>query len=307
MQQPGERHFRKRLAAPPGDVVQVADLLQARVRQNVRVQEPAIVRDPAVGGNAVEIPVRQQSLRERREGDQPFAEAVGRLLQPVALHRAVEDVVAVLVDDERHMHLGEDGARLFERRAVVVRQSHVQRLAAVHRGRQRAHGLLQRRGRIHAVVVEDVDVVEAEAFQALVERGEQVFAAAEVAVWPLPHLVAGFGADDELVAVVAEVFAQQTATVLFRGSRFRPVVVGEVEMRDAVVERGEHDTTHGVVWRGVAEIMPESQRDGRQLESAVARMVVGHGVVAFRRRRVYGGWFEQDSSLSCSPDGVTAR
>ena len=35
----------------------------------------------------------------------PFAKTVRGLLEPIAFHGAVEDVVTVLVDDERHMHL----------------------------------------------------------------------------------------------------------------------------------------------------------------------------------------------------------
>ena len=66
------------------------------------------------------------------------------LLQSVAFHGAVEDVVAVLVDDERHMQFVQDGGGLFERRAVVVGQAHVERLAAVYRGGQCAHGLFER-------------------------------------------------------------------------------------------------------------------------------------------------------------------
>ena len=108
-------------------------------------------------------------------------------------------------------------------------------------------------------MVENVDVVEAETFEALIERGEQIFAAAEIAIGAEPHFVAGFGADDQFVAMMMEIFVQQTAAVLLGAARFGTVIVGEVEMRDAVVECGEHNVTHGGVWRNIAEIMPKTE------------------------------------------------
>ena len=159
-------------------------------------------------------------------------------------------------------------------------------------------------------MVEDVHVVETEAFEALVERGEQVFAASEVAVGAEPHLVAGLGADDEFVAVMVEILVQQSSAVLFGRAGFRAVVVGQIEVGHAVVECGEHDLPHGVVWGDVAEVVPEAEGDGRQFQAACAHVVVGHAVIACRRWRVDGGWFEQGSSLKkrgCSPRCVARR
>ena len=129
-------------------------------------------------------------------------------------------------------------------------------------------------------MVENVDVVEAETFEALIERGEQIFAAAEIAIGAEPHFVAGFGADDQFVAMMMEIFVQQTAAVLLGAARFGTVIVGEVEMRDAVVECGEHDVAHGGVWRNIAEIMPKTERNRWKFQTARAHMVVGHGVVS---------------------------
>ena len=280
MQQPGERHFGKRLTTFGGNVVQVADLLQAFRCQRAFLEEAAVMCDAAVCGHAVEIAVREQALLERRECDEAFAELFCGFLQAVAFHSAVENVVAVLVDDERHVQLIEDCGGLFERRAVVVAQAHVQRFAALHGGCQRAHGFFERRGGIHVVMVENVDVVKAETFEALIEGGEQIFAAAEIAVGAEPHFVAGFGADDQFVTMMMEIFVQETAAVLFRAARFGAVIVGEVEMRDAVVECGEHDVAHGGVWRNIAEIMPKTERNRWKFQTARTHMVVGHGVVS---------------------------
>ena len=66
---------------------------------------------PTVRGDAVEIPVGQQTLRERAERDETLAQVLGGVLEPVALDGAVEDVVFVLVDDERHVQFIEDRRR----------------------------------------------------------------------------------------------------------------------------------------------------------------------------------------------------
>lgn len=113
MQQPRQGHFGQRLAAHGGDVVQVVNLLELALGQRVGVQETAVGGDAAVGGDlAVEVAVGQQSLIERGERDQPQTQPLRGLLEAVAFHGAVEDVVAVLVDDERHMQLIEDRGRL---------------------------------------------------------------------------------------------------------------------------------------------------------------------------------------------------
>ena len=125
--------------------------------------------DSAVRRNAVQIPVGQQSLGERGESDESLAKTVRGLLEPIAFHGAVEDVVLVLVDDERHVQFCQNCGGLFHRRTIVVGQTHVQGLAGVHGLSQRAHRLLKRGFRIRVVVVEDVHVVEVEAFEALVE------------------------------------------------------------------------------------------------------------------------------------------
>ena len=58
----------------------------------------------------------------------------------------------------------------------------VRRPPGLHRGRERAHRLLERRLRVEPVAVEDVDVVEAHPGQALVERAQQVLARPPLAV-----------------------------------------------------------------------------------------------------------------------------
>ena len=135
-------------------------------------------------------------------------------------------------------------------------------------GVERAHRLLERRLGIEAVRVEDVDVVEPHPRERLVERCEQVLARAPLAVRPGPHVVAGLRRDHELVAVRAQVVAQHAAERLLGRAVRRAVVVREVEMGDAEVERAAEDRAARLERAVAAEVVPEPERDRGQLEAA---------------------------------------
>ena len=96
-----QAHLGQRLAAFGGQIVQIHDLLVQFLGQSGIVEESRIVSHATVGRNAVEIAVGQQALSQRAEGDKAFAQLEGGLFQAVLFNGAVEDVVLVLVDDER--------------------------------------------------------------------------------------------------------------------------------------------------------------------------------------------------------------
>ncbi len=85
--------------------------------------------------------------------------------------------------------------------------------------------------------IEDIDVVESHAPQALIETGQHIFArAAALPVRPGPHVPAGLGGNDQLVAMGVEIFLEQAAKVGLGASIRRAVVIREIEMRDAQIE-----------------------------------------------------------------------
>ena len=178
------------------------------------------------------------------------------------------------------MKLVEDRSSFFHRRAVVVRQANVKCFARRHGLRERAHRFFERRVRVHAVMIENVDVVKTHAHEALVEARVQIFAAAPVAVRARPHIIACFRRDDELVAVRTEIFAEQPSKILFSAAIGRPVIVREVEIRDAVVERRAHERFHLLVARRVAEVVPKTERHARQAQPTPPARGVGHSVIA---------------------------
>ena len=166
---------------------------------------------------------------------------------------------------------------------IVGGDADIERLALAHGGVERAHRLLERRLRIDAVRIEDVDIVEPHALQALVEAGEQIFAAAPFAIGARPHVVAGLGRDDQLVAIAREIGRAGLAESLLGRAGRRAVIVGEIEMGDAEIEgRAAHRRACVSKRRVAAEIVPEPERDRRQLQAAPPAAAVGHGIVARR-------------------------
>ena len=255
----------------------------------------------AVGGDAVLIFARQPAAGERREGDQADALLAGDVGQPI-LDPAVEHVVARLMDEHRRAELPEriDGdARLL---GDVIGDADIERLAAAHDLVKRAHRLLDRRVRIGAVVVEDIDIVKVHAPETLVEAGDQVFAAAPVAVGAGPHVVARLGGDDHLVAVGHEVALHVDAEAALGLAVGRAVVVGQVEVGDAVIERRAQDLALHAKRRDLAEVVPQAQRERGQQQAAPAAAPVGHRVVPGGRGNVghEGTSFMEDAGFIVS-------
>ena len=80
VQQPGKGHLGQGLTALPGKVVQGADLRKALRRDVLLLKEPPVGVDAAVGGDAVQIAVRQKPLRQRAEGDDALVQLRGGIL-----------------------------------------------------------------------------------------------------------------------------------------------------------------------------------------------------------------------------------
>ena len=136
-------------------------------------------------------------------------------------------------------------------------------------------------------MVENVHIVQPHAAQALIQAGNQVLAAAPVAVGACPHFITSLGRDDQLVAVDAQIVPQDFAKVFLGGAGLRAVVVGQIKVSDAVVERGAAERTHILVGGGIAEIVPQPQRDGGQQQPAGPAAAVGQALIAVLRSLVH--------------------
>jgi len=249
---------------------------------------PCVAREPS-GTFPGQVATGEQALGERAEHDRADAQVTDRVEQglglPLAdqLHVPVEHGAAGLVDQQRGAQLAEQSGGLPGLRRRVVGDADVPGLPAGHSGLQGAHRLRHRHRGVRPVAVEDVDVVEACPGQRLVQGGQQVLAGAAVAVRPVRHPVPGLGRDHELVPVGPQVVGEHLAEALLRRTGRRPVVVRQVDVRDAQVERAEQGGPLRLVPVGVAEVVPQAEREHREIQAAAAGPTVGHGCVALRR------------------------
>ena len=96
-------------------------------------------------------------------------------------------------------------------------------------------------------MIEDIHVVESHSLKTLVKACNQILAAAPVAVWSLPHIIACLWADNELVAVCRQMLLKDKPEVLLCAAVFRAIVVCQVKVGDAVVKGCEAHLLHVVV------------------------------------------------------------
>ena len=228
-----------------------------------------------------------------RAGEHDAPHALGlQLVEEVLLDPAVQHGVRRLVDQQRSAEVARDLGGLAGVLGGVGGDPDVQRPAGAHGGVQRADRLLQRGLGVVAVAVEDVDVVQAHPGQRLVQGGQHVLARpTPLAVGPRPHVVAGLGADHQLVPQAGEVSSQVGAEVLLRPAVGRAVVVGQVEVGHAAVEGPAQDRALGLLGPVGAEVLPQPEGERREAEPAapdaavvgVVVAVLGGGVVVHAR------------------------
>ncbi|MNE27621.1 hypothetical protein D3C80_1210380 [compost metagenome] len=215
------------MAPPTGNFIERAgagDIVWRQVLGQQRATAGTV--DPGIGGNAVQVLVTEQALSQSGEHDHPGAEGIGSG-QQVALDPAVEQVVRRLVYQQWHFQFSQQCGNLGGLAGRVGRNAHIQRLALAHDVGQGNGGFLQRGVGIEAVRIEDVDVIKAQALQALVQAADQVFArAAALPVRARPHVPTRLARDDQLVAVAAQVLTQQPAEIALGAAIGRAVIVG---------------------------------------------------------------------------------
>ncbi|MPM24550.1 hypothetical protein SDC9_71033 [bioreactor metagenome] len=171
----------------------------------------------------------------------------------------IEDGIPDLIEHKRAVQFLEDFRRAERRFRVVIRNARVKRASALDRRVEGEHALLQRRLGVHAMMVKDIHIRQPHALQALVQAREHVFSAAVVAVGPRPHQITRLSTDDQLVAVLRHLLAEDTPEIRFRGARLGAVVIGEVKVRHSLVERGKAHPLHVFVIVVRAKVMPKPQ------------------------------------------------
>ena len=198
------------------------------------------------------------------------------------------------MDDAGRAEVLEDRGGLAGALRIVGRDADIKRLARAHDLVQRAAGLLKRRVGVETVGIEDIDVVQPHALQALVAGSDQIFAAAPFTVRTGPHVVTRLGRDNHLVAIASEIRLQNFSEGGFGAAGRRAVIVREIEMGDAEIESATAYGLFGLVRRVVAEIVPEPERNRRQFQAGLAAVIVFHGCIS-----VFGRLPNHGSSSAC--------
>ena len=129
-------------------------------------------------------------------------------------------------------------------------------------------------------MIEDVHIVQMHSLQALVNAGHQIFSASEIPVGSRPHIISGLGRDDQLIPVRTPVHIHVTAEIPLRFTVGRSVIVGQVKMRDALIKRGAENLLLCGKRCDVSKVVPQSQRKGRQLQTAVPAASVFHLIIS---------------------------
>ena len=129
------------------------------------------------------------------------------------------------------------------------------------------------------MAVEEINVVQMHAPEALVQACHQVLSGAPVAVWPQPHVIACLRRDEEFIAIRTEVVFHQAPQGLFCRTVGRAVVVGEIEVCDAVVEGITCYLTTSLIGVNAAEVVPEAETDLRQQDARLSASVILHSIL----------------------------
>ena len=91
---------------------------------------------------------------------------------------------------------------------------------------------------------------------------------------PFPHIISRLGRDEEFVTIRQESILHQSAHGFLSASVRRTIVVGKVEVGDSVVEGIVGDGTASFVRIHSSEVVPESQTNLRQQDSALAASLI---------------------------------
>ncbi len=102
---------------------------------------------------------------------------------------------------------------------------------------KRAHCFHQRRLGIGTVGIENIDIFQPHPFETLIETRQHIFPRTTIAIRATPHRVTRLGGNDHLIAIRKKIIAKDFPKIGFRRAGRRTVIIGEIKMRYAQIER----------------------------------------------------------------------
>jgi hypothetical protein len=165
---PGEHELRRRALLLDRDLLETLDDLHVSVE---RIALEARMREAAVAFGKIRLALDragEHAAAERRVGNERAAELARRGERLLGLD-AIEERILVL-----HRRDRVDLVRAADRLRARFRQAERAHLAGFHQALHRADRILDRHVRIDAVLVIEVDDVDAEALQARIARAQHI-------------------------------------------------------------------------------------------------------------------------------------
>ena len=122
--------------------------------------------------------------------------------------------------------------------------------------------------------VEQVHIIQLHPLQRLVDARHQILTATPFAIRAGPHIITRLRGYEQLIAVRPEIFVHQPPESLLRTPVRVAVVIGEVEMGNAVVKCIAGDSAAALERGVVTEVVPETQAYLRQQYTAQATTII---------------------------------
>ena len=220
------------------------------------MEKTSVCVDTAVFWDSIQVSVCEHSLRQRTERNNPLSLLCSSLLQTIFLNRSVKNIIRILINDKRTVQFFQNICGAFHCLTIVVGDSNIQCLSASDNLCQSLHSLLQRSLRIHSVMIENIYIIQAKTFQALVKTGDQILTASPVSIRSRPHIIACLCADDQLISVCRKFLSQDFSKIFLRTSRLWAIVVCKVKMCNSIIKCCEAHLLHILINTGISEIMP---------------------------------------------------
>ena len=155
VENPRQCHLGEGFASFAGFRIPLLQLLQEFRSQGAVLQE-VLLCHAAIGWDAVEIAVGEETLCQRREGDESDAVFVAVVEGSVLLRRTVEHVESVLEDEQRTVALLQILICELQCLQWPSADAEIECLALFHDVYHCLEGFLQRRIRVVAMTVEEV-------------------------------------------------------------------------------------------------------------------------------------------------------
>ena len=136
------------------------------------------------------------------------------------------------------------------------------------------------------MTIKDVKILQTCPTETLVNARHQIFTGTVAAIRSRPHFMTGLGRNNHFIPVALKVLSQNPAEIGFRTSGNRTVIVCQIKMSDSMIKSKLNHVGRYLEIVHTAEIMPQSQRDKRKLQTTFAAIFIRHPFVTVGNRLI---------------------